>query len=281
MDRNANDNSTQQSVVLACFEKRGGSTYVDMAYVAFAVLTIIPIVIVMSAVLAFEGMKVSLLSGLLIVCTVTVLSTWILWRWAVSRLRFCLIFYSDYLQVGRGLAKLVFPYDSVEIISLPLTVDEGTFVRVKCGIKSAKVHLSTQEVLECLSLLREYCVNAIFIDSKGREHPPENPSDYDRPLRVLERIYKRRLPFCIVLGLWFAGVCLASVWHLVSRPNGNLPDDKILRMWIAAIGSGVAASVFFFVAIKSSFMLANIRRSKALASTGPNDSNNNSRVRGG
>jgi hypothetical protein len=271
-DDNSSGNHVAKSAPPVCFETSRAASVLDKLFVLIVVSMVLIIVVLMSAAATFGGMALPVLPGCLAVCSVTFLTTWICWKWALTRLRFCVIFHADSLHVGRGPAHTTFPYEEVEIISLALVRAQGSRIKIKCGRRTAKVYLSGHDLQDCFLLLRQYCSNAIAIDSSGREHLPTNPTDHDKTFAALEFTYKRRIFICLLMGLLSAGWCIVYVRRLVLGWNGKMQLDgaDITHAIEGVIVFGILAPAAVLGTFKSWRTLANIRlgRAAVLASRG-------------
>jgi hypothetical protein len=279
-DDNLDQNAAAQATPLQCFEASRAGSLADTLYVAFVALTMIPLLVVASVLLVFHEMECSLLPGILIVCAVTLLGLWMVWRGAVSKFRFCVIFHPDCLQIGRSFAKCTFPYDEVEVIAVSTARTQGSFIKIKCNSRNVKVHLSAQDLPDCLALLQKYCVNAIILDDKGRAHLPQYPTSFTRPVNALQCTFGRRALWCSLFCILFTGICILNIVHLVSWRNGNLQLDNIAvaRAYGVVLLFGIMGNITFGAAFQYCRVWMRIRRGRAViaASRNSTDSNDDS-----
>jgi hypothetical protein len=124
-------------------------------------------------------------------------------------LRFCMIFHQDFLQVGRLLAKRSFHYESVDRIQA--SREEG--VRIGCGSKTAAIFLDGYKKEECISLLRQRCPNAYFVDELGQHYLPVSPTRPEVTLAGIE-YHHRRLAWVTVLSVCVVAYAALRMWLL-------------------------------------------------------------------
>ena len=185
--------------------------------------------------------------GLIVVFVAVKLS----WRLVLSKLRFCIVFHPNCLQVGRGLARCLIAYDDVEIISL---APAGSAVKIKGGKVNARVVLDPEQVEGCFPWLRRCCSNAVAVDENGREHLPTNPRDPDRTLDAMQRHCRRKAWFFLwgscYLSCFFVG---QVVWMLTQWWQGKIQVNNFgfaLVFSRSFIAFGLGAVVLFSMAWK-------------------------------
>ena len=133
------------------------------------------------------------------------------WRLVLSKLRFCIVFHPECLQIGRGLAKCLIPYDDVETISLPLRNERGSWIKVGCRKYKAQVILDPEEIRGCLSWLRQYSANAIVVDENGRERLPPTHANADRCLDAMEQYFRRKAGVLVWAGFFFGCLFVGQI----------------------------------------------------------------------
>jgi hypothetical protein len=226
METHESDRNIRGFVSDKCFETSRCTKLADKFY-AFLLAVLLPIPMI--ALPCGLGTMAVVEYGLpcVPVVAVTLVVLWcclrLYWKWILSKLRFCIIFHSDHLQIGRGLAEYRFPYEDIELISL--SQDEGSWIKFQRGDKTAKVNLEPARRLVCLQMLSSCCINALFIDEQGREHLPKNPTRPDLTLTTLEHFYRVRTRLyglaSVFMGCMFAG----HVWALIAWHNGQFQLD--------------------------------------------------------
>jgi hypothetical protein len=144
-----------------------------------------------------------------------------------SRLRFCLILHADCVQLGAGLLRLNIPYEEVELFGYARKAKDDCLIVLWRGHRS-HLFLPRYSFLSCLNLLRERCVNAIFLDSMGREHLPPKPTKPDFSLDTLYRQYRTKaLTSLSAVVVLFLVVILAAI-DCVVRLFGVIPQKNVL-----------------------------------------------------
>jgi hypothetical protein len=153
------------------------------------------------------------------------------WKLVCSKLRFCLIFTTQHIQVGRGCAKCRFIYEDVDLINGHLTNDGGC-VRLNCGWNSARVYLPSYSLIECVKLLRRYCNNAVFVDFQGKEYLPQNPTRPAKTLTALEGHYRRKCLFFLLMTILFILIFANFSWELWQWWQGKLNPDAFKKIYL-------------------------------------------------
>jgi hypothetical protein len=205
----------------ACFETNRSAR---IAYIILAILislaflfTIIPISFTLNAFANGIGIPIPLvIASYVLLCFFC-----IHWAWKIisNRLRFCIIFHPQYLQVGRGLVKCTFPYEDIDIFAMNVTKD-SSYIKIICGGAKTRVILISKHSIECLRLLTHHCNNAIFIDTAGSVHLPLNPNNPTKIISSLKRYFKNKILmhiFCIFcfgsIAIWLTVQCLL-IWRI-------------------------------------------------------------------
>lgn len=112
-------------------------------------------------------------------------------------LRFCVIFHRDHLQVGRVFARQFFLYEEIDRIH----ASRDASLHVGCGKTTAAVVLTGQGMQDCITLLRQWCPNAYFVDEAGRGYLPVAPTCPERTLRGVEHHHARQAWVFVILAL--------------------------------------------------------------------------------
>jgi hypothetical protein len=179
--------------------------------------TMVPLI---AAILSFgitiDGFELPIPYGIGITCMVVAVVVRVLWRIIRPSLRFCIIFHRDHLQVGRGLAKCVFPYEEVEIVYL----QSAPVVAFKCRGAIVSVWLTDTDRLICNIALRQTCRNASYVVCGTERYLL--PTD---PRTTLEGLagYHRRRALGAGLGMcYFACLAIAAIWGLTQWQMGNM-----------------------------------------------------------
>jgi hypothetical protein len=190
-----------------------------------------------------------LLPAIVVAGVVAIWALWKCYKFIVSTMRFCIIFDDSHLQVGRGLAKSVFPYEDIDIVY----VQAAPIVTVRSRRKTASVWLAEREVLLSAFSLRALCHNAVFVNANIQSPPllPTNPSDPDKTLRGLEGHYTRRTligGLAICYFLWITAI-LISV--LIQWQNGNMLLRVVLQELLLDLFIGIVLITFGGIAWRS------------------------------
>ena len=211
-----------------CFEMCRATKIADtlLAFVlgsgAFLLAIFAPIGAGAAAVEAGCPLFAAIAIGLIVVFVAVKLS----WRLVLSKLRFCIVFHPNCLQVGRGLARCLIAYDDVEIISLPSRHKHGSWIKIKSRKVKARVVLDPEQIRDCFPWLRHFCSNAIAVDENGREHLPTNPRDPDRTLDAMERHCRRKAWVLLWAGCLFSCMFVGHVWTLTRWWQGKVQVDQ-------------------------------------------------------
>ena len=239
------DEATGHAEALVRFETKAGTRFADRLYALVLSAALFPLAVFLPFGLALlladeAGLPVTAVISVAVV--IVLLCIRASWKLAVSKLRYCVVFHPDYLQVGRGLARCDLFYEDVEVISLPQTRNQGDWVKVRCGMTTAKVNLTPHDMAECASLLRYCCPNAIVIDEEGREHFPERPTRVDQALLTAERHYRRNTWIFAACGCFIACYVIGAVHVLTRWWNGNLQLDgfdlaKVISWLVLTFGA--------------------------------------------
>jgi hypothetical protein len=152
-------------------------------------------------------------------------------RRVLPGLQFCVIFRSECLQLGRAFSKQLFQYDEIDRIHA--TPDAG--IRVGCGKSTATVFLDGRGKQDCVTLLRDYCPNAYFVDERGREHFPIAPTCPERTLAGVEHHHRARAWGYVILSCGIAW-CVLRLWVL----GWNLLIFGVLALLLVCACLGVA-----------------------------------------
>jgi hypothetical protein len=160
------------------------------------------------------------------------------WDGFLGRLRFCIQFHPDRLQVGRRWATRLFPYDLVEKIALPrpsrVRYQGSKQVEITCFDDDTKVYLNDNLLGRCLGLLRERCCNAIFVDEAGREYLPENAIRPDFTLMSLRKHYRRWMYRWIAGFLVSIYLTLSLVAMVTIAVQGNF-DHAVIHLIVHVV----------------------------------------------
>jgi hypothetical protein len=187
------------------------------------------------------GLVVGVISGLYFLRMV--------WHGFLGRLRFCIHFHPDYLQIGRGLAQYKFAYDYVEKYAIPRTnptsKKKEIFIEITCMKNEAIVYLSEESFFGCLNLLRQKCSNALYVDQSGSEHLPKNANKPDFTIAVLQRHYRK------TILAWTGTFLVASVFAVMYGVG-------VFNWWQGNIGREFGMSIIFKFCLFASLMVTSI-----------------------
>ena len=180
---------------------------------------------------------------------------------------FCIQFYPDHLQIGRGLACCRFPYELVEMITVQKTKRKKMiYIEIECLNKELKVYLSLGSLANCISMLLNSCHNAIYVDLHGKEHIYIHATRPDFVIKNLRNYYLGKIMvwslgfifslyldfhFCVILLFWIQGKIVAM-------------DFPFLMSFILAFLSSSVVSFFVLIHYikKSLYLSREIKRSK-------------------
>jgi hypothetical protein len=188
-----------------CFRTDGRKRFAEIARSVFELAGGVPLAMLFGAAIGFAlsviGAPIWLCCGLGFVVAFLLVRS--MSREAISRLRFRVMFHPDHVELGGGPARLNAPYEEVEMFGYTREA------RVDCfGLlwqdHNAVVYLPADSLVACLQMLRDRCLNAIYVDRGGREHLPPNPSRPDFTIKTLSRHYRR-------VGRASLRACAASV----------------------------------------------------------------------
>ncbi|MCD4726083.1 MAG: hypothetical protein K8R46_00335 [Pirellulales bacterium] len=218
---------------LVCYETGRSRRIEARLYALFLALAISLITFVPSAAILFQEVKLPLalaitLAGLLVLLALTLCRNWIL-----SGLRFCIVFFPDHLQMGRGLARRSFAYEDVDILyALP-----GPIFKVRCGKRTAAVFLDVHHKNVCLIHMRHFCPNAVVIDAKSCTLFPANPTRPEKIAAAVEGHFLRKAWIGSFASVYFACICIVLAWGLIDWWKGNvlvgmLLGDVLLRFMV-------------------------------------------------
>jgi hypothetical protein len=209
-----------------CFETPTGTKSGAKAYTIFVGASTVLIVAVISLAVTTGGFPLPVLSASIIACLLTAFTAIGSWRWMLSRLRFCVVFHEDHLQVGRGLAKRRFSYQEVDIIYLPTLQT----VKVRSKRRTAAVFLTPKDALASVLVLRRRCPNAVLVDvGTGSHLLPTHPIDPERTLKQLEGHYRRRTLIGAIALCYLIWITVAVIRGLTLWQNGNVLLKVLLQ----------------------------------------------------
>jgi hypothetical protein len=182
--------------------------------------TTVPLIAaILSLAISLEGVGLPIPYGIGITCLVVAAVARVLWRVIRPSLQLCVIFHRDHLQIGRGLAKCVFPYEEVEIVY----VQSAPVVAFKCCGTIVSVWLTDTDRLICNMALRQTCRNASYVVCGTERYLlPTDPTD---PRITLEGLagYHRRRALGAGLGMcYFAWLAIMAIWGLTQWQMGNM-----------------------------------------------------------
>jgi hypothetical protein len=204
------DSESDNTPLPICFEtnrlKKWGT---KLAALCFFVLTLS--ILGCLGVCCFVVAPFALPLAMLVVCTAALLFFFAAYyhRRILPGLQFCVIFRRDHLQLGRAFAKQLLQYDEIDRIHA--TPNAG--VRVGCGKKTAIVFLDWKEEPDCVTLLRQRCPNAYFVDEWGCEHLPIAPTCPETTLAGVEQHHRALAWGYVLLSCSFAW-CVLRLWVL-------------------------------------------------------------------
>jgi hypothetical protein len=176
------------------------------------------------------------------------------WNICAPTLRFNICLQTDYAELGRGFFKKVFPYEQVDFIYMPEADEHDHGVGLERNGVGAFVFLSIEHELLCLNMLREKCINAIFVDSRDCEYLPD---ESDNPARVLWKLYhrKRGKIWATLCALVFAGIFTIArtitICLFIMGQNKNIPFDQIIMCFVEIL-LGFSASFGALVYLRNS-----------------------------
>jgi hypothetical protein len=156
------------------------------------------------------------------------------WKICAPKLRFNICLQEDYVELGRGILKKVFPYDQVDFIYM-LEADEHEHgVGLERNGVGAFVFLSIEHELLCLNMLREKCNNAVSIDTWDHVYLPDKS---DNPARVLWKLYRRKRGkiWATIYMLVFAEILTIAEIITICRfvmGDKNIPFDEMIVNFI-------------------------------------------------
>jgi hypothetical protein len=191
------------------------------------------------------------------------------WKLAVSKMRFCIIFQPLSLQVGRGPARCIFPYEDIETVALTRFGRHGCCFKLICGRKKPRVYLNQQQSHDCYIFLRHYCCNALLVYGNVREYLPANPTRPDQTLAAMVNHYKKRMWICIIgiplFGCFFVGYACAAVQ---SMQNKIQPDiTEFVKALSQTVVFGFVFVCCFIGAWRSWRKSSDIQKKRILAKT--------------
>ena len=197
--------------------------------VAFAILLalgLIPLMMLLGA-----GVGVALSRGLGAPIRVQMLAAagfalpaaYLAWRVVTEQLRFCVALLPDRVEVGRGRSCRRLPYEEVDLIAVPRTTRQRTWVRIRGRGVDAMALVAPEDLEPCVSALIERCPNAIFIDAKGQEHLPKQSRRPLRNLLILERRHWKRAMIYAIAALPMSVIGALSLWVILGHFLGWLP----------------------------------------------------------
>jgi hypothetical protein len=148
------------------------------------------------------------------------------WLTTTAPLRFRVALRRDTAELGAGLLKCVFPYDSVELIAVADEKEYG--VGLDGGGWNAFVRLSPADEYACVGALRVRCSNALFVDRRGEDHVPAAST---RPATPLGARYRRHRSLMFAAAYssllsgaigstWLAALC----WQIVAGAQFELAE---------------------------------------------------------
>jgi hypothetical protein len=176
----------------------------------------------------------------------------------LPRLQFCLVFFPDHVQFGRGLAKREFAYLDIEAIYLCA----APVIRVRCGRKTGVVFLDNPNKPICLDLLQSFCPNAVLIDPGDHARLPGSPLDAEKALRAMERHYRRK-GWRGAFGVgYFSALCAFLIWCAFDCWKGNNVVARLVGGTLFHILVGIFAVIFAGMAWNSWRTAAEIRRKR-------------------
>jgi hypothetical protein len=204
----------------ACFETNHSTRIAYIIFIIILSLAILFAIIFFVFILGTLAKHLGLPIPLVIAVYVLLCIFCIHWAWKIIcySLRFCIIYYPEYLQVGRGLVRCTFPYEDIDIIAMNVT-NKISSVNIICGGTKARVFLVFTQTIECIDLLSHHCNNAIIIDTTGRVHLPQNPNNSAKTISSLKRHFKEKIlmnlfcTFCFgSIAIWLTVQCLPKWW---------------------------------------------------------------------
>jgi hypothetical protein len=171
-----------------------------------------------------------------------------MWEEVIPRFRFSVTFHSNYLQLGRGLARLNIPYEELEMFGYAEKFSKNRLGFLWRGHR-VRIQLPTASLPSCLELLHERCVNAVFLDHAGHEHLPQNPSMPHISLLTLYRHYRGLMFGCIggLITAIFSIIYFAS--GIAACVFGQAPQGQ-LAVYLFELSAAIIAVPVSLVAYK-------------------------------
>jgi hypothetical protein len=205
----------------ACFETNRSTR---TAYIIFVIILSLPILFA----IIFLGFMLRALANNLGLPIPVLIAVYVLfcalcihrvWKIICHKLCFCIIFYPQRLQAGRGLVRCTFPYEDIDIISMNV-INKDSSISIICGHAKARVFLVITQSIECFRLLSQHCNNAVIIDATGSVHLPQNPNNPVKTISSLTRHFTEKISTNFIyacfwggIAIWFTIECLAN-WRM-------------------------------------------------------------------
>jgi hypothetical protein len=203
----------------ACFETDRSTRIAYIIFVSILSLTILSAIIFFAFNLGALAKRLGLPFPLVVAVYVLLSIFCVHWVWKIicHKLRFCIIFYPQYLQMGRGLVRCAFPYEDIDIVAMNL-MKKVSSINIICGGAKARVFLILAQSIECFQLLIRHCKNGIIIDPTGIVHLPRNPNNPSKTFSSLKKHFKEKILlnllciFCFgSIAIWLTVECLI-IW---------------------------------------------------------------------
>jgi hypothetical protein len=205
----------------------------------------LPLFVVPIIGLAAQGFDVVWFFMSACVMVIWIILSCVLWKMVAGMSRFRITIGKEAVEVGGWWGKRAFAYDTIGLIALPR--DKEQFgVTIEDEKRRKFVPLQPDDEARCASILRERCVNAIFVDHSGREVLPEG---VQQPMLAANALYRR---YRSLAGLGFFTVLAASIPGVASgvklweqfaawRLGLNAPD---LVLYGKLFGSCLVVAIF-------------------------------------
>jgi hypothetical protein len=204
-------------------------------------LPILAVIMPLALVAVADEIGLPIVPAAVIAGLVAIFALWKCYNCILSTLGFCIIFHESHLQIGRGLAKRIFPYEDIEIVYLhPVPI-----VKARCRGRTASVWLTERHRLLAAFALRDLCRNAVFVSAGARSHLlPTDPTNPKKTLQGLAAHYRRHaliggLFICYLL--WLTAIL---IYGLMQWQNGNVVLRILLQEMLLHFFIGVVLITF-------------------------------------
>jgi hypothetical protein len=238
----------------ACFETNISTRLTYILFVLFVSITVVSIVVFLGFILNGLAIRLAAPVPLIIACYVLIciLSIHWLWKMICHELRFYIVFYPQYVQIGRGWVRCKFPYDDIDIIAVNVRKDASS-IKINSGGTKSRVFLVAPHLAECFRLFTNRCNNAVIIDPSGMEHLPHNPKNPAKTFHVLKRHYRNKLLIHLFCSFVFGALAICITLEIFAMWRmGQFQLDKFdIRLFEIIICMYVVSAVNIWLTWKS------------------------------